>query len=212
MCCLTFYPTNLSPKPVEKKLSYKAVLYYNHLPEHIKWQTPLEFRKQLTLWLQDVFYSKDEFLDKWTQPGTCFDNLPILRKKITIYLSLYKLLSICYNWFVLTNKLFSMYMKKTVYCHYKSTFHNNLSFGYTYRQWHVYILLIILSTDQQHNGSLFTLFLHSPLTAFCFICNILNVPIHHWERCQSFIDRFVTEASRLFGRSRIGKLKHLYTS
>lgn len=57
--------------------------------------------------------------------------------------------------------------------------------------------------DQQHNGSLFTLFLHSPLTAFCFICNILNVPIHHWERCQSFIDRFVTEASRLFGRSRI---------
>nr|CAD7395588.1 unnamed protein product [Timema poppensis] len=57
--------------------------------------------------------------------------------------------------------------------------------------------------DQQHNGSLFTLFLHSPLTAFCFICNILNVPIHHWERCQSYIDRFVTEASRLFTRCRI---------
>ncbi|XP_039287520.1 protein SCAI isoform X1 [Nilaparvata lugens] len=57
--------------------------------------------------------------------------------------------------------------------------------------------------DQHHNGSLFTLFLHSPLTAFCFICNILSVPIHHWERCQSFIDRFVTEASRLFARSRI---------
>ncbi|KAF4521725.1 hypothetical protein B566_EDAN012173 [Ephemera danica] len=55
----------------------------------------------------------------------------------------------------------------------------------------------------QHNGSLFTLFLHSPLTAFCFICNILTVPIHHWERCQSFIDRFVTEASRLFTRCRI---------
>nr|CAD7397181.1 unnamed protein product [Timema cristinae] len=57
--------------------------------------------------------------------------------------------------------------------------------------------------NQQHNGSLFTLFLHSPLTAFCFICNILNVPIHHWERCQSYIDRFVTEASRLFTRCRI---------
>ncbi|XP_066997063.1 protein SCAI isoform X2 [Anabrus simplex] len=57
--------------------------------------------------------------------------------------------------------------------------------------------------DQQHNGSLFTLFLHSPLTAFCFICNILNIPIHHWERCQSYIDRFVTEASRLFTRCRI---------
>jgi len=60
-------------------------------------------------------------------------------------------------------------------------------------------------SDQQHNGSLFTLFLHSPLTAFCFICNILNIPIHLWERCQSFIDRFVTEASRLFTRCRIGK-------
>jgi hypothetical protein len=60
-------------------------------------------------------------------------------------------------------------------------------------------------SDQQHNGSLFTLFLHSPLTAFCFICNILNIPIHLWERCQSFIDRFVTEASRLFTRCRIGE-------
>ncbi|XP_014285736.1 protein SCAI isoform X2 [Halyomorpha halys] len=57
--------------------------------------------------------------------------------------------------------------------------------------------------EQQHNGNLFTMFLHSPLTAFCYICNITNVPIHHWERCQSFIDRFVTEASRLLTRSRI---------
>ncbi|XP_077301693.1 protein SCAI [Arctopsyche grandis] len=57
--------------------------------------------------------------------------------------------------------------------------------------------------DQQHNGSLFTLFLHSPLTAFCYCCNLTNVPIHHWERCQSYIDRFVTEASRLFTRCRL---------
>ncbi|KAL0279960.1 UNVERIFIED_CONTAM: hypothetical protein PYX00_001400 [Menopon gallinae] len=57
--------------------------------------------------------------------------------------------------------------------------------------------------DHQHNGSLFTLFLHSPLTAFCYICNILDIPIHHWERCQSYIDRFATEASRLFTRCRI---------
>jgi len=60
-------------------------------------------------------------------------------------------------------------------------------------------------SDAQHNGSLFTLFLHSPLTAFCYICNVLDIPIHHWERSQSYIDRFVTEASRLFTRSRIGK-------
>ncbi|XP_068913077.1 protein SCAI isoform X3 [Tenebrio molitor] len=59
--------------------------------------------------------------------------------------------------------------------------------------------------DQQHNGSLFTLFLHSPLTAFCYCCNLTSIPIHHWERCQSFVDRFVTEASRLFTRSRVGE-------
>ncbi|KAK9703907.1 Protein SCAI [Popillia japonica] len=59
--------------------------------------------------------------------------------------------------------------------------------------------------DQQHNGSLFTLFLHSPLTAFCYCCNLTSIPIHHWERCQSFVDRFVTEASRLFTRSQVGE-------
>ncbi|XP_034232212.1 protein SCAI [Thrips palmi] len=57
--------------------------------------------------------------------------------------------------------------------------------------------------DHHHNGSLFTLFLHSPLTAFCYICSVPTIPIHQWERCQSFIDRFVTEASRLFSHSRI---------
>lgn len=50
----------------------------------------------------------------------------------------------------------------------------------------------------QHNGSLFTLFLHSPLTAFCLICNILTVKMHLWERANSYVDRFITEASRLF--------------
>lgn len=63
----------------------------------------------------------------------------------------------------------------------------------------------LLILDQQHNGSLFTLFLHSPLTAFCYCCNLTSIPIHHWERCQSFVDRFVTEASRLFTRSRVGE-------
>lgn len=46
-----------------------------------------------------------------------------------------------------------------------------------------------------------------------------DVAIHHWERCQSYIDRFVTEASRLVTRCRmdeieqgigyIGNLNHL---
>ncbi|EEB18750.1 conserved hypothetical protein [Pediculus humanus corporis] len=57
--------------------------------------------------------------------------------------------------------------------------------------------------DHQQHGSLFTLFLHSPLTAFCYICNILDISINLWERCQSYIDKFITEASRLFTRCRI---------
>ncbi|KAL5293007.1 SCAI family protein [Megaselia abdita] len=61
--------------------------------------------------------------------------------------------------------------------------------------------------DVQHHGSLFTLFLHSPLTALCYICNVGDVPIHHWERCQCYVDRFVTEASRLVTRCRIDEIE-----
>lgn len=58
-------------------------------------------------------------------------------------------------------------------------------------------------SDYQHHGSLFTLFLHSPLTAVCYICNVGDVPIHHWERCQTIIDKFTTEASKLVTRCRV---------
>lgn len=61
--------------------------------------------------------------------------------------------------------------------------------------------------DFQHHGSLFTLFLHSPLTALCYVCNVGDVPIHHWERCQGYIDKFVTEASRLVTRCRIDEIE-----
>lgn len=61
--------------------------------------------------------------------------------------------------------------------------------------------------DVQHHGSLFTLFLHSPLTALCYICNVGDVPIHHWERCQTYVDRFITEASRLVTRCRIDEIE-----
>lgn len=58
--------------------------------------------------------------------------------------------------------------------------------------------------DLRHGGSLFTLFLHAPLAAFCLICNIGSLVLHHWERCQSNIERFLSEASRLITRSRCG--------
>ncbi|XP_044587350.1 protein SCAI isoform X2 [Cotesia glomerata] len=56
--------------------------------------------------------------------------------------------------------------------------------------------------DLRHGGSLFTLFLHSPLAAFCLICNVGSLAVHHWERCQSYVERFLVEASRLVIRSR----------
>lgn len=34
-----------------------------------------------------------------------------------------------------------------------------------------------------------------------------DVAIHHWERCQSYIDRFVTEASRLVTRCRMDEIE-----
>ncbi|XP_011632636.1 protein SCAI isoform X2 [Pogonomyrmex barbatus] len=56
--------------------------------------------------------------------------------------------------------------------------------------------------DLRHGGSLFTLFLHAPLAAFCLICNIGSLPVQHWERCQRHIERFLNEASQLVTRSR----------
>lgn len=41
----------------------------------------------------------------------------------------------------------------------------------------------------------------------CYICNVGDVSIHHWERCQGYVDRFITEASRLFTRCRIDDIE-----
>ena len=60
-----------------------------------------------------------------------------------------------------------------------------------------------------HKGSLFTLFLHSPMAGFCFVTNIIDVPIHLWDKSLSYIDRFMTEASRLLTRCRgVGQTIH----
>ncbi|KAL5011620.1 hypothetical protein ScPMuIL_010171 [Solemya velum] len=62
--------------------------------------------------------------------------------------------------------------------------------------------------DQHQKGNLFTLFLHSPLMAFCYVCNIIDISINMWDKCQGQIDKFMTEASRLFIRSK--SLDHAY--
>lgn len=63
--------------------------------------------------------------------------------------------------------------------------------------------------DLRHGGSLFTLFLHAPLVAFCLICNIGSLAVHRWERCQRHIERFLNEASQLVTRSRCGEKRNI---
>ena len=41
---------------------------------------------------------------------------------------------------------------------------------------------MISFSDAAHKGSLYTLFLHSPLSAFCFVTNIVDIPIHMWDK------------------------------
>ncbi|KAM3968793.1 protein SCAI [Aphomia sociella] len=57
--------------------------------------------------------------------------------------------------------------------------------------------------DRRQEGSLFTLFLHSPLTAFSYCCDIHNLSLTHWDRAQMYIETFMAEASQIVTRSRI---------
>ena len=59
-----------------------------------------------------------------------------------------------------------------------------------------------LQEHPTHKGSLFTLFLHSPLAAFCYVNNIVDIPLHLWDKCLTYVDRFMSEASRLISRCR----------
>lgn len=66
-------------------------------------------------------------------------------------------------------------------------------FAYT-----VFIFPVV--SAQPKRGSLFSLFLHSPLTAFCYICNINEIPIALWDKCQAHVDKFMCDAGRLLVR------------
>lgn len=70
-------------------------------------------------------------------------------------------------------------------------------------------LLVLMSPEEypspfhdHHKGSLFTLFLHSPLTAICYVSNIIELPVQLWQKGNAHIDRFLTEAGRLLAHSR----------
>ncbi|CAL8094819.1 unnamed protein product [Calicophoron daubneyi] len=54
----------------------------------------------------------------------------------------------------------------------------------------------------RRKGNIFTLFLHCPLTAFCFICGLSSVSLKVWDRAQSISDSILTECYHILTRSR----------
>ncbi len=67
-------------------------------------------------------------------------------------------------------------------------------------------LPVTLAEQTPHKGNLFTLFLHSPLVAFCYVCDIADVPLGLWENCQAMVNKLLGEVATLFSRSKtIGK-------
>lgn len=64
--------------------------------------------------------------------------------------------------------------------------------------------------EQRHRGNLFTLFLHCPLTAFCYISNINEIQLHLWDKAQTYINRTLAELSHLLSQSRNIDISYLH--
>ncbi|KAK9533050.1 hypothetical protein VZT92_010403 [Zoarces viviparus] len=56
--------------------------------------------------------------------------------------------------------------------------------------------------DQSQRGSLFTLFLYSPLLAFASVCGLTNVQRGLWERAQEFLCKVYRDIGQMITRSR----------
>ncbi|XP_053195347.1 protein SCAI [Scomber japonicus] len=56
--------------------------------------------------------------------------------------------------------------------------------------------------DQSQRGSLFTLFLYSPLLAFSSVCGLSNVRRGLWERAQEFLRKVYRDIGQMITRSR----------
>uniref|UniRef100_A0A5K3F380 Protein SCAI n=1 Tax=Mesocestoides corti TaxID=53468 RepID=A0A5K3F380_MESCO len=56
--------------------------------------------------------------------------------------------------------------------------------------------------SQRRKGSMFTLFLHCPLTAYLHICGLSSISLKTWERGQSIVNSFMGECYRILLRAR----------
>lgn len=56
--------------------------------------------------------------------------------------------------------------------------------------------------DQSQRGSLFTLFLYSPLLAFSSVCGLASLQAGLWERAQEYLRKVNRDIGQLLTRSR----------
>ncbi|XP_071801789.1 protein SCAI-like [Asterias amurensis] len=61
---------------------------------------------------------------------------------------------------------------------------------------------VTIQEQTTHKGNLFTMFLHSPLVAFCYICDIADVPIALWENCQAMVNKILGEVAAGISKSK----------
>lgn len=86
---------------------------------------------------------------------------------------------------------------------------NSCSFQHMPRHFGLPLLILMSPTEypapfnDNTKGSLFTLFLHCPITALCSISNIIELPETIWREAQFYMDKFYTELGTIILQSRL---------
>ena len=88
---------------------------------------------------------------------------------------------------------------------------SNNSYAFQHMPRHFGLPLLVLMSPTEYpapfndntKGSLFTLFLHCPITALCSISNIIELPETIWRDAQFYLDKFYTELGQIILQSRI---------
>lgn len=88
---------------------------------------------------------------------------------------------------------------------------SNNSYAFQHLPRHFSLPLLVLMSPTEYpapfndntKGSLFTLFLHCPITALCLVSNNTQVPESVWREAQYYIDKFYTELGQIILQSRL---------
>lgn len=88
---------------------------------------------------------------------------------------------------------------------------SNNSYAFQHLPRHFGLPLLVLMSPTEYpapfndntKGSLFTLFLHCPITALCLVSNNTQVPESVWREAQFYIDKFYTELGQIILQSRL---------